>query len=208
MPAGTFENDAIMEIIRERCRHLIVIFSDKFNNSPANRFFIKYAQWQGITRAERKVILCLPEECERPSSLDYFSVLYYNKQTKFYNFWTKLLRSVSNQSEILMSDTSNTTPQLLEINDIPNQIAEKATATAINAMSKTFAEHPKPKKVDQLRSLTISSRIDQLLSTLPKIVSHEPGSSTETDDIADKKKKWYRKRFRSRSKHRTAVKET
>lgn len=44
----TFEHEAIMTLISERCNRLIVIISSNFLKSPANKFFLNYAQALGI----------------------------------------------------------------------------------------------------------------------------------------------------------------
>lgn len=44
----TFEHEAVMTLISERCNRLIVIVSTNFLKSPANKFFLNYAQALGI----------------------------------------------------------------------------------------------------------------------------------------------------------------
>lgn len=44
----TFEHEAVMTLISERCNRLIVIVSSNFLKSPANKFFLNYAQALGI----------------------------------------------------------------------------------------------------------------------------------------------------------------
>lgn len=41
-------NDAIMELISNRCNRLIVVLSPEFLTSPENTFFLSYAQAVGI----------------------------------------------------------------------------------------------------------------------------------------------------------------
>ncbi|KAG7198905.1 hypothetical protein KM043_015724 [Ampulex compressa] len=89
----TFEHEAIMTLISERCNRLIVIVSSNFLKSPANKFFLNYAQALGIDKRQRKVIPCLYEKCELPPQLSYMFVLDYNR-TSLYNFWGKLRDSV------------------------------------------------------------------------------------------------------------------
>lgn len=44
----SFEHEAIMRLISERCNRLITIISPDFLKSPANKFFVNYAQATGI----------------------------------------------------------------------------------------------------------------------------------------------------------------
>lgn len=43
-----FEHEAVMKLISERCNRLIIIISPNFLKSPANKFFLNYAQALGI----------------------------------------------------------------------------------------------------------------------------------------------------------------
>lgn len=45
---ATFEHEAVMQLISERCNRLLVVLSPNFLNSPANKFFLNYAQAVGI----------------------------------------------------------------------------------------------------------------------------------------------------------------
>lgn len=45
---GTLKNDAILQLIRERCNRLIIVVSPAFLESSANAFFMSYAQALGI----------------------------------------------------------------------------------------------------------------------------------------------------------------
>ncbi|XP_068970083.1 myeloid differentiation primary response protein MyD88 [Bombus flavifrons] len=89
----TFEHEAIMTLISERCNRLIVLISNNFLKSPANKFFLNYAQALGIDKRQRKVIPCLYEKCKLPPQLQYMFVLDYNK-VGLYDFWGKLRDSV------------------------------------------------------------------------------------------------------------------
>lgn len=39
-----FEHDAIIKLIAERCRRLVVVVSSNFLKSKANKFFVTFAQ--------------------------------------------------------------------------------------------------------------------------------------------------------------------
>lgn len=53
----TFEHDAIMRLISERCQRLVVVVSQSFLNSPANKFFVIFAQALGIGTYYRQLFL-------------------------------------------------------------------------------------------------------------------------------------------------------
>lgn len=89
----TFEHEAVMTLISERCNRLIVIVSSNFLKSPANKFFLNYAQALGIDKRQRKVIPCLYGKCQLPPQLNYMFVLDYNR-VGLYDFWGKLRDSV------------------------------------------------------------------------------------------------------------------
>lgn len=89
----TFEHQAVMTLISERCNRLIVIVSPNFLKSPANDFFLSYAQGSGICKGQRKIIPCLYGQCELPRQLNYMFVLVYKKGS-LYNFWERLRDSV------------------------------------------------------------------------------------------------------------------
>lgn len=44
----TFEHEAVMKIIDERCNRVLIIISPSFLVSAANKFFLNYAQALGI----------------------------------------------------------------------------------------------------------------------------------------------------------------
>lgn len=95
----TFEHEAVMTLISERCNRLIVIVSSNFLKSPANKFFLNYAQALGIDKRQRKVIPCLYEKCQLPPQLNYMFILDYSR-VGLYDFWGKLRDSVQIPSKM------------------------------------------------------------------------------------------------------------
>lgn len=51
----TFEHEAIMTLISERCNRLIPIVTPHFVKSEANKFFINYAQAIGIGESNEMI---------------------------------------------------------------------------------------------------------------------------------------------------------
>lgn len=188
-----------MQHISRCCRHLIVIFSNEFFNSSVNQFLISYAHWKGIAETKRLVIPCVPKPCNIPEPWDSYRMLHYYKQSPLYNFWDKLLQSVTKRSDILLPETNATATQCLNIKDTT---VESAKSSAL------VKKIPKKKIIHENKTvlLTMSSSIDQLLSKLPEIVSDEPCSSIKIKNAAKKKTTWFPK-FRKHSKDRTAAKD-
>ena len=46
--AGMFEHSAVMKLISNRCRRLIVVLSDEFVSSDKNTFILDFAQFHGL----------------------------------------------------------------------------------------------------------------------------------------------------------------
>lgn len=65
---STFEHEVIMQVIRDRCRRLIVIVSPPFLESAANKFFLTFAQALGIGK------IFYPY-CAAHHSVKYFSLM-------------------------------------------------------------------------------------------------------------------------------------
>lgn len=89
-----FEHLALMELIRERCKFLIVILTKEFTKSPENRFFVNYAQTLQIKQEIRKVIpLMYEDQVEIPANLAMFSRMRYNPQRSDL-YWSKVADSI------------------------------------------------------------------------------------------------------------------
>lgn len=174
-----------------------MIFSNDFFNSPVNRFLTNFALWKGVTETKRVVVPCVIKPCNIPDPWDSYRKLEYYKQSPLYNFWDKLLQSVSKQSDILLPETN-------EIATIKDTILElEKSSASVKPTPKLLTDVPL-KQENETVSLINSSSIDQLLSKLPEIVSDEPCSSTKTKE--SDKKKWKRfLKFRKRGKDRTAA---
>nr|XP_034182371.1 myeloid differentiation primary response protein MyD88 isoform X1 [Osmia lignaria] len=130
----TFEHEAVITLISERCNRLIVIVSSNFLESPANKFFLNYAQALGIDKGQRKVIPCLYGKCQLPRQLNYMFILDYNRVT-LYNFWEKLRDSV----QIVNAPKSNT--NCITVNEEPVLLSKKeATRNTVEINSEYETE--------------------------------------------------------------------
>ncbi|XP_046745118.1 myeloid differentiation primary response protein MyD88 isoform X2 [Diprion similis] len=100
-----FEHNAIMKLISERCNRLIAILSPNFVRSSVTEFFINFTQAQAIETRARKIIPCFYERCEVPVQLRYYHILDFKIQSKNFNFWEKLSRSIKTP-EVRCGETS------------------------------------------------------------------------------------------------------
>ncbi|XP_046482610.1 myeloid differentiation primary response protein MyD88-like isoform X1 [Neodiprion pinetum] len=89
-----FEHSAIMKLISERCNRLIAILSPNFVRSSVTEFFVNFTQAQAIETRARKIIPCFYKRCEVPVQLRYYHILDFNIQSKNFNFWEKLSKSI------------------------------------------------------------------------------------------------------------------
>lgn len=89
----SFEHEAVMTLISERCNRMIIIISPNFFKSSANQFFMNYAQAVSIDKRQRKIIPCIYKKCVLPPQLSYMFVLDYTK-VGLYDFWGRLRDSI------------------------------------------------------------------------------------------------------------------
>lgn len=117
----TFEHEAIMRLIAERCRRLVVVVSDSFLKSPANKFFVMFAQALGIEQRMRKVVPCLYTKTlspiSLPNELKYYFVLDYNRSCRLWNFWEKLKDSICSPAMLLDESYESHVVTVKEITD-------------------------------------------------------------------------------------------
>lgn len=113
---GSFQHEAILRMISERCERLIVVLSPAFLESPANTFFMSFAQALGIEQRQRKIIPCLYEPCKLPPMLSYYYVLVYKRSGRYWNFWDKLRDSIQKvPSQIIVNNINNAMPRFVEL---------------------------------------------------------------------------------------------
>lgn len=126
----TFEHEAVMTLISERCNRLIVIVSSNFLKSPENKFFLNYAQALGIEKRQRKIVPCLYEKCRLPPQLSYMFILDYNR-VGLYDFWAKLRDSVQAPNKVQENLTNCPARE-----DRPNNLETKVETNKFNENTK------------------------------------------------------------------------
>ena len=89
--AGTVEHAASSDIIQERCKKVIAIFSPSFLKSRENEFLSNFAQYVGIQTGQYIIIPVILKDCVIPSQFNLLSKLKYEPQKKIVNFWDRLL---------------------------------------------------------------------------------------------------------------------
>lgn len=94
LPGLPFEFDSLLTILSKRCNRLIVIISKEFLESKMHIFFTNYAQTLGIEQGKRKIIPCVLEPCELPQMLRFCYRLDYYRNSKLFDFWDKLDKSL------------------------------------------------------------------------------------------------------------------
>ncbi|BES96325.1 myeloid differentiation primary response [Nesidiocoris tenuis] len=103
----TFEHEAIMRLISERCKRLIILVSPSFLQSPANKFFVTFAQALGIEQRQRKIVPCIYKRVALPQELSYYFVLDYTRTSPLWNFWDRLSSSVKAPALAIGPSTSS-----------------------------------------------------------------------------------------------------
>ncbi|XP_055374442.1 myeloid differentiation primary response protein MyD88 [Condylostylus longicornis] len=102
----SFEHEAVMRLISDRCNRLIVIYSPEFLKSNANKYLVNYAQSLGIENGQRKILPCLYKYCDLPPTLRSMWHLDYNRSSKLFDFWAKLRDSIQETSTNLQSESN------------------------------------------------------------------------------------------------------
>ena len=93
--AGTVEHAASCNIIQERCKKVIAVFSASFFDSKENKFLTDFAQYvqiqQGIPCKIIPIILNPKLKVDIPPQFKLYSKLAYNPHGKMFNFWDRLI---------------------------------------------------------------------------------------------------------------------
>ncbi|XP_012146576.1 myeloid differentiation primary response protein MyD88 isoform X2 [Megachile rotundata] len=164
----TFEHQAVMTLISERCNRLIVIVSPNFLKSPANDFFLSYAQGSGICKGQRKIIPCLYGQCELPRQLNYMFVLDYKRC--LYNFWERLRDSVKTVNGV-------------------NTEKELQLFTENEAIFRTVKTNIKYQTEENPKCLTPLKEDEVLKDVNESLVTVETPNNSKLDNVQDKNKK-------------------
>lgn len=178
-----FEHVQLSHFMATRCNHLIVVLTEEFLRSPENTYLVNFTQKIQIENHTRKIIPILYKtDMHIPQTLGIYTHIKYAGDSKLFNFWDKLARSlhdldafsiystrqVQTPSPVEESAPRVTTPSIrIQINDkdvtdMPNYNSCKvpeAETTIVSVSGDTGSPLPehKPKKKDRfLRRITHS----------------------------------------------------
>lgn len=89
----------VAQLISQRCRFIILVYSPEFVTSPANSFYTDYAQAVAIETQNNsnklKIIPVMYRDCQLPVNLQYYTKIYYKTEGRaMYDFWQRLRQSL------------------------------------------------------------------------------------------------------------------
>ncbi|XP_017003292.3 myeloid differentiation primary response protein MyD88 [Drosophila takahashii] len=179
-----FEHVQLSHFMATRCNHLIVVLTEEFLRSPENTYLVNFTQKIQIENHTRKIIPILYKpDMHIPQTLGIYTHIKYAGDSKLFNFWDKLARSLhdldaysiySTRQVQTPSPVEESTPQRVttpsiriqindkDVTDMPNynnyKVADAET-TIVSVSGDTGSPLPehKPKKKDRfLRRITHS----------------------------------------------------
>lgn len=166
----TFEHEAIMRLIAERCQRLVVVVSQSFLNSSANKFFVTFAQALGIEQRQRKVVPCLyTERFKLPVELTYYFLLDYTRSGKLWNFWEKLRDSICAPNPTMPALPAPQGVTLKEIGSKEHRMSSTAEYSTKNRLAQpaitdgndyksSYKKHVVDDTTTKLSALTVTSK--------------------------------------------------
>lgn len=203
-----FEHDAIIKLISERCRRLVVVISKEFLKSPLHTFFVMFAQALQIEQKKRKIIPCVYERLDLPANLKFYFILDYKRSNKLYNFWEKLEDAIKARTDSPVNENKNqnqetdTIPQI-KVDDIEETSPEATYPVQAKQLPKLVdSDNQQPIK-KSLSSWDISNALNRVLISKSKDSSSSTSELASRIDYGDqelKKTKWYSKLGLSSSK--------
>ncbi|XP_017044563.1 myeloid differentiation primary response protein MyD88 [Drosophila ficusphila] len=176
-----FEHVQLSHFLATRCNYLIVVLTDEFLRSPENTYLVNFTQKLQIENNSRKIIPILYKTgMHIPHTLGIYTHMNYGGDSKLFNFWDKLARSLhdldasstfSTRPVQTPSPVKESAPQLVstpsiriqindkDVTDMPNFKVPEAETTLVSISGSTSSPTPerKPKKTDRfLRKFTHS----------------------------------------------------
>ncbi|KAH8292582.1 hypothetical protein KR018_009116 [Drosophila ironensis] len=179
-----FEHVQLSHFMATRCNHLIVVLTEEFLRSPENTYLVNFTQKIQIENHTRKIIPILYNPSMHiPQTLGIYTHIKYAGDSKLFNFWDKLARSLHDLDAFSIYSTRQvqtpspieetapqrvTTPSIRiqindkDITDMPNYnncSSSEAETTMVSITGDTGSPLPehKPKKKDKfLRKITLN----------------------------------------------------
>ena len=141
---GTFEHAAVMQLIKDRCRKLIPVFSQDFFNSDMNSFLATFAQHCGLEEGRRKLVPLVFERCEIPGNLSLYHKLPYDPTNQKHKwFWQKLVSTLHPRGAF------NSSIRMLDIDCRPEDSGSNNAPTAPQRSKESTPSSEMPEKQPQ-----------------------------------------------------------
>uniref|UniRef100_A0A1A9UXI7 TIR domain-containing protein n=1 Tax=Glossina austeni TaxID=7395 RepID=A0A1A9UXI7_GLOAU len=216
----SFEHVALMELIQDRCKHLIVILTKEFLKSPENTFLVNYTQALQIQNKSRKIIPLIYEDGVVTPLLKVYTHMRYGVTNSLFDFWSSLATSIRNvdlPSGGISSSVATYVPkrqsEITETHSSPKIAAVKTNVRNVKAEGNESLS--KGKNVNSNILVDHASGNDDTIGQLP--ISRKTDNASNMLDIParsstsgkKRRKKWANNLFEKVFSHSTAkLKET
>lgn len=180
------ETDALIKLIQERCRRMLIILSPDFVNSPECEFQTSFAASLAIEQRKRKLIPVVMEPCELPTILKFVSKIDFTKQGIQAWLWDKLVMSICGNSAMFVSPTGRMLTQSRQ--QVPQ--LESSTANTSNPII-TFpsTSYYPPLCSSAINSVAISTACTPSAIAIPDASLQE--RTVAESQPKSSKSKWY-----------------
>ncbi|XP_053687472.1 myeloid differentiation primary response protein MyD88 [Sabethes cyaneus] len=215
----SFEHEAIIRLISERCRRLVIVISKEFLSSPLNEFFVTFAQALQIEQKKRKIIPCVYKRMVLPPNLQFYFILDYERSNKLYNFWDKLEGAIKTKQESSPTEFREATKSV-ELAILPSASRDNIQEPKPSLDTESIPERQKKEVAPTISPRALDSResakrfysswdiAKSSSNTLKTSSSLELATKTEAVLPKEKKKrKWYSKFGLTSSESRTTMDE-
>ncbi|XP_049866790.1 myeloid differentiation primary response protein MyD88 [Pectinophora gossypiella] len=186
-------------ISSDRCHRIILVYSPDFLTSPANKFYMDYAQAVGIEMKKPKIIPCMYRNCQLPPQMTFYSKLYYNAPggKSSYDFWDRLAMSLDVNDHHAPPRLNGITSSLSNNSYSAVNITELTTSTLANSMhmQQAMLALPAPPTSTSMNGLNrlphhdTQSSMSLRSTTSDKKKSGQSGRLKSLKNIFSKKKK-------------------
>lgn len=175
--AGIDIYEALVQIIEERCKRMLIILSPEFLKSEECKFQTRYATGLAVSQRQRKLIPLMYKPCPIPTLLKYVSKVDFTKADVHNWVWKKLLISIKGSIEdddILPSPAFCESLYTVSQSTYPSISNQSLPMLAPPAQSRSRSISPKPHhnvpsssslpSSTSMSSLTISSSVNTSFS--------------------------------------------
>ena len=151
--AGTLEHAMSCNIIQQRCKKVIAVFSSSFFESNESRFLANFAQFvgiqQGISGKIIPIILNPEKKYNIPQQFQMYSKLPYNPHSKMVNFWNRLIvktlevqghlpKELTEYKDYNIENNQTQTDNRLQLRTSMNPNTNRADDTEFTVSSSTY----------------------------------------------------------------------